>query len=194
MHRRNDSKKNKMQIHIDRSVDLRDVRHSNNSPMSPYKLKLPSIFQHRTPSVRKAKIEVGKISIASVKKKYLTEHRRKSSLSAHKLQNTKRTRSISHMVSQINISDENNSGKIRLDNNFQKAQNLKIEIFEELRKMQMRQNDPRQVHSLRQSMMAVIEQSRLHRLFRQPGNTDQQLKILQQIQKLHRNSIGGIRN
>ena len=44
MHRRNDSKKNKMQIHIDRSVDLRDVRHSNNSPMSPYKLKLPSIF------------------------------------------------------------------------------------------------------------------------------------------------------
>ena len=86
MHRRNDSKKIKMQIHIDRSVDLRDVRHSNNSPMSPYKLKLPSIFQHRTPSVRKTKIDVGKmLSIASVKKKYLTEHRRKSSLSAHKL-------------------------------------------------------------------------------------------------------------
>ncbi|CAD8084826.1 unnamed protein product [Paramecium primaurelia] len=235
MQRRQDSNNNRIRICIDRSVEVRNTRQNisplqSNHLISPsiYKhLKLPSIKQSRSPSARNQKNTtknvsllnqqttelIKKLSYNSVKQKYhrfITENKRKSSLSQNKLEpqtklTSKRTRSISNMVSKNSLivstqfeEEEELSKQIKLNTNLPQNQ-IKIEIVDKIQsnyeqshnrytKFKVQQNDSYQksdnqeLNSLRQSLFSIIENSRVQRhKFYQLGNTDQQLQLLEQL-------------
>ncbi|CAD8184295.1 unnamed protein product [Paramecium octaurelia] len=168
MQRRQDSNNNRIRICIDRSVEVRNTRQNlsplqSNHLISPqiYKhLKLPSIKQSRSPSARNQKNNaknvsllnqqttelIKKLSYNSVKQKhhrFITENKRKSSLSQNKLEpqtklTSKRTRSISNMVSKNSLivstqfeEEEELSNQIKLHTNLPQNQ-IKIEIIDKV--------------------------------------------------------------
>ncbi|CAK57915.1 unnamed protein product (macronuclear) [Paramecium tetraurelia] len=170
MQRRQDSNNNRIRICIDRSVEVRNTRQNlsplqSNHLISPqiYKhLKLPSIKQSRSPSATNQKNNaknvsvlnqqttelIKKLSYNSVKYKhhrFITENKRKSSLSQNKLEpqtkltsKYKRTRSISNMVSKNSLivstqfeEEEELSNQIKLHTNLPQNQ-IKIEIIDKV--------------------------------------------------------------